>query len=144
MKLKQIVNLYDAIHVKGYLMKTGGGKSDAQTDCNLIWLAYHHGSQFQQKADQEILDKIIDKLRETVTQEPLCDGYVKDGHKVFSQAQNTEIKYARDLLYILEQEILGDTIEDGHGGFWSSVCPECGEKAMHIVRPGKVQCSNCG
>jgi hypothetical protein len=38
----------------------------------------------------------------------------------------------------------GDVITDGFGGCWSSKCPECGEKAMQVVRPGKVQCGNCG
>lgn len=37
-----------------------------------------------------------------------------------------------------------DVIEDGFGSSWSAYCPECGNKSMHVVRPGKVQCSNCG
>lgn len=37
-----------------------------------------------------------------------------------------------------------DTIEDGYGGAWSAWCPECGRKTMQIMRPGKVQCANCG
>ena len=37
-----------------------------------------------------------------------------------------------------------DTISDGFGSAWSAWCPSCGEKTMEIVRPGKVQCGNCG
>lgn len=37
-----------------------------------------------------------------------------------------------------------DSISDGFGGFWSAWCRECGKKSMHVVRPGKVQCSFCG
>lgn len=37
-----------------------------------------------------------------------------------------------------------DLIEDGHGSTWSAWCPECGRRTMHVVRPGKVQCSKCG
>jgi uncharacterized Zn finger protein (UPF0148 family) len=35
-----------------------------------------------------------------------------------------------------------DTVTDGYA-FWSSWCPQCGYKTIEIVRPGKVQCSNC-
>jgi hypothetical protein len=35
-------------------------------------------------------------------------------------------------------------VEDGFGSAWSAYCPECGKKAVHIVRPGKAQCSHCG
>ena len=37
-----------------------------------------------------------------------------------------------------------DTIADGHGSAWSIVCPDCGKRTMHVVRPGKVQCGECG
>jgi hypothetical protein len=36
------------------------------------------------------------------------------------------------------------TIEDGFGSVWSQKCPECGHLSMEVVRPGKVQCGNCG
>lgn len=36
------------------------------------------------------------------------------------------------------------TIDDGFGHEWSAWCPKCGKKSMSIVRPGKVQCNNCG
>ena len=36
------------------------------------------------------------------------------------------------------------TIEDGFGSKWSAWCPQCGKKSMSVVRPGKVQCNNCG
>jgi len=35
-------------------------------------------------------------------------------------------------------------ITDGYGGRWSITCPECGKDTMHVVRPGKVQCGECG
>ena len=39
---------------------------------------------------------------------------------------------------------LSQSISDGFGGEWSRKCPECCEMSMEIVRPGKVQCGNCG
>ena len=27
---------------------------------------------------------------------------------------------------------------------WNVKCPHCGKKAMRIVKPGKIQCENCG
>jgi len=36
-----------------------------------------------------------------------------------------------------------DVLEDGFGNMWSARCPRCGKKTMQIVRPGKVQCSEC-
>jgi hypothetical protein len=37
-----------------------------------------------------------------------------------------------------------DVITDGHGGRWSRTCPRCGKDTMHVVRPGEVQCRECG
>jgi hypothetical protein len=37
-----------------------------------------------------------------------------------------------------------DTISDGFGSVWSAICPQCHERTIEIVRPGKVQCTNCG
>ena len=37
-----------------------------------------------------------------------------------------------------------DIIQDGLGSVWSAYCPVCKEKSMSVVRPGKVQCDNCG
>jgi len=37
-----------------------------------------------------------------------------------------------------------DTIDDGFGSVWSAWRPKCGQKSMAVVRPGKVQCNNCG
>lgn len=36
------------------------------------------------------------------------------------------------------------TIDDGFGGYWAVECPMCGQATMTVVRPGKVQCTNCG
>lgn len=38
----------------------------------------------------------------------------------------------------------GRIIEDGFGGRWSAICPNCKQSKMQIVRPGKVKCSKCG
>jgi len=37
-----------------------------------------------------------------------------------------------------------ETISDGFGSEWSITCPMCKQDTMHVVRPGKVQCGNCG
>ena len=39
---------------------------------------------------------------------------------------------------------LNDIISDGFGNEWSKKCSECGKMSMVVVRPGKVQCNNCG
>ena len=44
----------------------------------------------------------------------------------------------------VETMSMPDTISDGFGSTWSSWCPECGKKTMQVVRPGSVQCGNCG
>ena len=36
-----------------------------------------------------------------------------------------------------------ETITDDYQT-WSKTCPMCGQDTMQVVRPGKVQCSNCG
>ena len=36
------------------------------------------------------------------------------------------------------------TIKDGCGNEWSNICPECNKKTMQVIRPGKVQCRECG
>jgi hypothetical protein len=35
-------------------------------------------------------------------------------------------------------------IEDGFGNVWYKRCPRCQRETMVVVRPGSVQCSNCG
>lgn len=35
-----------------------------------------------------------------------------------------------------------EVISDGYQT-WSVKCPNCGQRTMEVVRPGKVQCSNC-
>ncbi len=37
----------------------------------------------------------------------------------------------------------GEVISDGFGSAWSKICPECKSPTMQVVRPGKVQCTNC-
>jgi hypothetical protein len=35
-------------------------------------------------------------------------------------------------------------LDDGFGNKWSRQCPTCHAFTMEIVRPGQVQCTNCG
>lgn len=35
------------------------------------------------------------------------------------------------------------TIEDGFGNTWENICHRCGGE-LSVVRPGKVQCNDCG
>lgn len=35
-------------------------------------------------------------------------------------------------------------IADGMGGVWSATCHSCQKDTMQVVRPGKVQCTQCG
>jgi hypothetical protein len=50
---------------------------------------------------------------------------------------------ARDA-YLAPGGIGEDQISDDSGNIWSATCPECNQKTMQVVRPGKVQCGNCG
>lgn len=43
----------------------------------------------------------------------------------------------------MPEEDMEGIIGDGFGGYWSAICPKCGQDTMHVVRPGKVQCANC-
>lgn len=43
-----------------------------------------------------------------------------------------------------KRESLKHILKDGFGNQWSPRCPECGDKTVEIVRPGKVQCKECG
>lgn len=52
---------------------------------------------------------------------------------------------ANEMMAEGERKIVSDEIiGDGYGSAWSAYCAMCGKKSMHVVRPGKVQCSNCG
>ena len=42
------------------------------------------------------------------------------------------------------KEAPDQTISNGFGSTWSKKCAMCGKYTMQIVRPGKVQCANCG
>jgi hypothetical protein len=46
-----------------------------------------------------------------------------------------------DSLYDITDE---ETISDGFGSTWSKTCPRCKGRTMDVVRPGEVQCVNCG
>lgn len=37
-----------------------------------------------------------------------------------------------------------ETVSDGFGSTWSKKCPNCGKDEVFVVRPGKVECGNCG
>ncbi len=47
-------------------------------------------------------------------------------------------------LIAVADALKNETITDGFGNHWSLMCPECNKKTMVIVRPGKVQCMDCG
>ena len=49
-----------------------------------------------------------------------------------------------DEFFEYPKEELDEEISDGLGSVWSAYCPVCKEKSMSVVRPGKVQCENCG
>ena len=53
--------------------------------------------------------------------------------------------YSRDAVEDMwNKETEEKTLDDGFGSQWSNKCPNCGDFSMQIVRPGKVQCGNCG
>lgn len=37
-----------------------------------------------------------------------------------------------------------NTVSDGFGNFWMNFCNKCEQRSIEVVRPGKVQCINCG
>lgn len=43
----------------------------------------------------------------------------------------------------LEKDFGKDYLEDGYGNYWKVHCWNCGEKSVEIVRPGKVQYTEC-
>ena len=49
-----------------------------------------------------------------------------------------------DEFFEYPKEELDEEISEGLGSVWSAYCPKCKEKSMSVVRPGKVQCDNCG
>jgi len=58
---------------------------------------------------------------------------------------NDEYPMEQHALRVAKAALAGkDTIEDGFGSEWSAWCPMCKKKTMEIVRPGMVQCSECG
>ncbi len=71
-----------------------------------------------------------------------------------SKGADIEVKFAKKnnipVFYDLDELLKWKTttesaqvITDGEN-IWLKRCPECGKKTMEVVRPGKVQCSNCG
>lgn len=71
------------------------------------------------------------------TAEDFIETYINDtlkhGSAHWTRSKNKEIRDKNPK----------DWVEDGHGSTWSAYCPDCGKKAVHVVRPGKAQCSNC-
>jgi len=58
-------------------------------------------------------------------------------HDALADARWTKKAYE----FLLRKE---ETISDGFGSTWLKRCPECGKDSMVVIRPGKVQCNNCG
>jgi hypothetical protein len=46
--------------------------------------------------------------------------------------------------YLHAYENQAKILDDGFGSKFSVICEKCGKETMEIVRPGKVQCCNCG
>ena len=80
---------------------------------------------------------------------PVCDGVLERG---FTRALYCPVcRITIDSIPALAQSLQKRhahenilTVADGCGGLWARRCPDCGQDTMVVVRPGKVQCGNCG
>jgi hypothetical protein len=36
-----------------------------------------------------------------------------------------------------------ETIDDGFGSVWPTICPQCKRKTIYVNRPGDARCSHC-
>lgn len=76
-------------------------------------------------------------------------GYmVMRAEKGLNLVEDSLIREVAEEAMISQTELRGskeeDAIEDGFGSAWSKTCPDCGKDSMAVMRPGKVQCMNCG
>ena len=72
-----------------------------------------------------------------------CGTWVGDGINQYPLAE-MRIWESNDGCCQLRDKIdTENTITDDYQ-VWSKTCPMCGQDTMQVVRPGKVQCSNCG
>lgn len=74
----------------------------------------------------------------------IYNGYIGVTDLEFNNDGELSMNFSYEKNIYEDDEEDGDTIEDGFGSEWSAWCPKCGEKSMEVVRPGKVQCGNCG
>lgn len=77
------------------------------------------------------LDADLPQLEDVFQRFLLAAGYVFKG--------DVKIGYIEDV-----PMNRSNSITDGHGNWWSKACPECKQDTMQVIRPGKVQCSECG
>jgi hypothetical protein len=70
------------------------------------------------------------------TAEDFIETFIKDKMGVVSAVGKMPVAKKKD-------RGKNDLVDDGFGSTWSAYCPDCGKKAVHVVRPGKAQCSNC-
>jgi len=70
-------------------------------------------------------------------------GCMQSNHgRVLDSDENLGTGYV-DVAIKMDSSAGQNEITDGHGSTWSIVCPDCGERSMEVVRPGKVQCGEC-
>lgn len=108
----------------------------------------HYPGCFREPHHHNCAVAMVERLAELV--ERLADDLGDDNYaRQLSEDAETVLREVMDgdlaELTKIGQEMGGyDVISDGFGGCWSAWCPECKKKSMQIVRPGKVQCDECG
>jgi len=75
--------------------------------------------------------------------------YDEEKENQFKENMKTDISQLSFLIRCYKnkdmiENILNNNINDGFGNVWNKICPECNQSTMQVLRPGKVQCSNCG
>jgi len=85
------------------------------------------------ECDMEEYRDVVARIRGSVRR---IDTYLK----MFAKLGEESAKFLHEGKYFDPTDI----VEDGFGNAVSAYCPECGEKSMVVVRPGKFQCNNCG
>ena len=99
------------------------------------------------KKEQEMLAEMLKLRREISELKELC-GDLSEMASTLSGASNEDVELMSRGVAVssgrsVTDKIQEGTIEDGYGSVWSDTCPSCGGK-MQVVRPGKIQCCNCG
>jgi len=100
---------------------------------------------------------IISKVKSLRRPHNYCDdswySCPKDIDGCANEAEGDECNCGADTFNKVVDEIVGmledeygpkELLEDGFGNSFVNKCFCCGEPSMEIVRPGKIQCKNCG